>query len=292
MSDRRSDSALTAGVITGAGLLAYATFVEPFAIHHERVTVRCERLPPAFDGYTVLLLSDFHARGFDLRERRVLQIVEKLPAHDLIALGGDFIYGPKGMDGICDFVSRLRARDGIFAVYGNSEHKNGVVPHLFSRKLEAAGATMMLNRNTRIRRGESSFVLAGVDDPVSGHDDLSAAFAGVSEADFQLLLMHTPDSVALACARGVDLVLSGHTHGGQVKLPVVGAAFTHSYLGSAMSHGLYRGERLEDVLGFRPGRTQLYVTRGIGISGLAMRFLCRPEITTLTLKCSPWCGVR
>jgi predicted MPP superfamily phosphohydrolase len=271
--------------LVGAGMLGYAIGIEPFAIRVEHVTLRCERLPSEFDGYRVLLLSDFHMRALDLRERRVLKIVSSLPEHDLIALDGDFVYGPRGMDAMATLVSRLRSRDGIFGVFGNSEHKNGVAPHIFAQKLTDAGATMLLNRNTRICRGDQEIVVAGVDDPVTGYDDIGAALDGVDDSAFKLLLMHTPDSVALAVARGVDVVLSGHTHGGQVKLPLIGAVFTHSHLGSAMSHGIYRKKRLAGVLGFRPGRTQLYVTRGIGISGLALRFLCRPEITSITLRC-------
>lgn len=274
---------------TGAAALGYATLIEPFAIQLERVTIHCDRLPQEFDGYRILLLSDFHSRGFDWRERRILTMAGNLPEHDLIALGGDFIYGPRGMDDMARFVSRLHAKDGVVGVFGNSEHKNGVVPHVFAEKLSAAGATMLLNRHINLHRGGARMVLVGVDDPVTGYEDMRAAFSGVDEADFQLLLMHTPDSVALAIARGVDLVLSGHTHGGQVKLPLLGAVFTHSNLGAAMSHGLFNGRRLTKVLGFRPGRTQLYVTRGIGISGLAMRFLCRPEITSITLHCAPFC---
>ena len=277
-----------AGIAIGAGLLAYATLIEPYALHVERVTITCERLPEQFDGYRVLLLSDFHSRGIGRRERGVLKIAEDLGEHDLIALCGDLIYTPLGMAEMAQFVSKLKARDGVYATFGNSEHKNGVVPHVLAKRLSDSGAAMLLNRHARVRRERSAIVIAGVDDPVSFHDDIGAALRGVGEDEFTLLLMHTPDSVALAAARGVDLVLSGHTHGGQVKLPLVGAAFTHSFLGTAMSHGLYCGKRLSKVLGFRTGRTQLYVTRGIGISGLAMRFLCRPEITSITLRCSPF----
>lgn len=267
-----------------AALLAYATLIEPFAIHHVEITLLCERLPKAFDGYRVLLLSDFHSRRMAVRERKVLKMIEAIPEHDIIALDGDLIYTPRGMDSMYEFTSRLHAKDGVYGTFGNSEHKNGVVPHVFARGLEKSGVQMLLNKSVRINRGNKSIVIAGVNDPVSEHDDIGAALKGVDEDEFTLLLMHTPDSVGLACARGVDVVLSGHTHGGQVKLPLIGAPFTHSYLGPAMSHGLYSGARLQNILGYRPRRTQLYVTRGIGISGLAMRFLCRPEITTITLK--------
>jgi len=107
---------------------------------------------------------------------------------------------------------------------------------------------------------------------------------GLDDSLFKLLLMHTPDGISEAVVRGIDLTLSGHTHGGQVKLPIVGALFTHSLLGRRMSHGYYAGKRLYQIIGIRAGRSQLYVTRGLGISGLALRFLCRPEMTVITLR--------
>ena len=286
MSD--SNSSIRRGAaVAGAALLAYATMIEPYLLHVEHVTLWCGRLPSQFDGYKVLLLSDFHSRGIGLRERMMLKVVEGLPEHDIIGLCGDLIYTPRGMDEMADLVSRLRAKDGVYATFGNSEHKNGVVPHLFAEKLTEAGAVMLLNKQRRVERASQSIVIAGVDDPVSGHDNIAFALEGARDNEFVLLLMHTPDSIALACARGVDVVLSGHTHGGQVKLPIIGATYTHSFLGRAMSHGLYKGRKLRNAVGFRPGRTQLYVSRGIGISGLAMRFLCRPEITSITLRSVP-----
>ena len=99
-----------------------------------------------------------------------------------------------------------------------------------------------------------------------------------------LKLMHSPDGIAEAVVRGVDVVLSGHTHGGQVRLPFYGAPHTHTILGRRMSDGYYAAKRLRRAIGIRPGRTQLYVTRGLGVSGLALRFLAPPELTLLTLR--------
>lgn len=284
-SSKTVASALIGGASISGALLAYAALIEPYAIQHVEVTLWSERLPTSFDGYTVLLLSDFHSQGIERRERLVLDMIGALPTPDLIALDGDFIYTPRGMEAFAsEFGGALRARDGVFAVFGNSEHKNGVVPHQFAGHLEANGVTVLLNRNTRVQRGGETIAIAGVDDPASFHDDVASAVDGIPGTEFQIMLMHSPDSIGVACSLGVDLVLSGHTHGGQIKLPIVGAPYTHSRLGRGMSHGLYTGKKLGRVIGGDPGRTQLYVTRGIGISGLALRFLCRPEITTITLR--------
>ena len=96
--------------------------------------------------------------------------------------------------------------------------------------------------------------------------------------------MHSPDGIAEAVVYGVDVALSGHTHGGQIRLPLYGALYTHSIMGKRMSDGYYSRKRLRRAVGIRPGRTQLYVTRGLGVSGLALRFLTRPELTVITLR--------
>ncbi len=282
---KAASNTLIGGAALSGALLAYAALIEPYALHHVEATVWSERLPAEFDGYIVLLLSDFHSRGIERREHLVLDLIAALPTPDLIALDGDFIYTPRGMEAFAsEFGGALRARDGVFAVFGNSEHKNGVVSHRFASLLEANGVTMLLNRSTRVYRGGASIAVIGVDDPASFHDDITSAVNGIEQTEFQLMLMHSPDSIGAACSLGVDLVLSGHTHGGQIKLPLIGAPYTHSRLGRGMSHGLYSGKKLERVIGGDAGRTQLYVTRGIGISGLALRFLCRPEVTTITLR--------
>jgi hypothetical protein len=194
------------------------------------------------------------------------------------------VHTPEGMAGMVEFVSQLRANDRIVATFGNSEHKNGVVPHELARQLAEAGAQMLLNKSITLSRNGANICIAGVDDPVSRHDDIHAALDGVPMDRFKVLLMHSPDNIGQAATLRVDVVLSGHTHGGQVKLPFFGAAYTHSILGRRMSHGLYNMGRLQSILGYAPGHTQLYVTRGVGISGLALRFLCRPELTTIVLR--------
>ena len=183
-----------------------------------------------------------------------------------------------------ELAGSFAARDGLYAVFGNSEHKNGVRPHAFAEALAAHNITPLLNRHVTLTRGGAQIALVGVDDPVNDKDDLAAALRGVPDDQFTLLLMHSPDGIAEAVTRGVDVVLSGHTHGGQVRLPFFGAPHTHTHLGRRMSDGYYAGRRLRRAIGIRPGRTQLYVTRGLGVSGLALRFLAPPELTLITLR--------
>ena len=273
---------LTGGA--GAGLLVYAAGIEPYAIETVHLDLFAPRLPEAFDGYTIYQISDLHMRQMGRRERLLKALLEKLPAADLVAVTGDLVHTPAGIAPFLDLAQSFQAKDGVYAIFGNSEHKNGVRPYAFSRTLAASGITPLMNQHVLLSRGDAQIVLAGVDDPVNDKDDTAAALKDAPGDLFTLLLMHSPDSVADAVLRGVDVVLSGHTHGGQVRLPWYGPLYTHSMLGRRMSDGYYSRRRLRRVIGIRPGRTQLYVTRGIGISGLALRFLTRPELTIITLR--------
>jgi len=283
--NRQSFALASLGI--GAGALAYAVGVEPYAIETVRLEMRVPRLPRAFDGYTVYQISDLHIRQMGRRERLLRAMLESLPPADLVVVTGDLVHTPRGVEPFLQLADAFRASDGVYAVFGNSEHKNGVRPHALARTLDTHGITTLLNTHLRLSRDGAQIALAGVDDPVSNLDRMPAALHGVPENVCTLLLMHSPDGIAEAALRGVDVVLSGHTHGGQVSLPFIGAPYTHSLLGRRMCNGYYAGKKLRSIIGIRPGRTQLYVTRGLGVSGLAVRFLTRPELTILTLRPGP-----
>ena len=273
----------TAGLLAAAGLV-YSAGIEPYCIGTEKVEILCPRLPRAFDGYTIVQVSDLHMRQMGRRERSIVRAIQSIDEPDIVVLTGDLIHTTAGIEPFLEIARTLRARDGVFAVFGNSEHKNGVDPLAFGRRLSSAGVTCLPNLNVKIERGDAVFYVAGVDDPASGYDDLDRALEGIDVNAFVLLLMHSPDPIAFAASRGIDVVLSGHTHGGQIKLPLVGAPLTHSWHGTRMNSGYYSGESLQKVIGARPGRTRLYVTRGLGVSGLALRFLCPPELSIITLR--------
>jgi len=280
----RVTSVVTSIVAAGAVTLGYAVAVEPYNIEVVRVEVLCPRLPAQLDGYSILQVSDLHMRRMGRRERSIARLIESLETPDLVAVTGDMVHTQEGIEPFMELANSLRARDGVFAVFGNSEHKNGIDPRSFAAGLSSRGIVSLLNKAIRIDRGTAAYWLAGVDDPASGHDELDTALANVPADEFVLLLMHSPDPISLAVARGVDVVLSGHTHGGQVRFPLFGPALTHSWHGRRMNSGLYSGARMQKITGTRPGRTRLYVTRGLGVSGLALRFLCPPELTHITLR--------
>ncbi len=275
------------GAAVGVGALAalgYALGVEPYAVQIVRLTLRLPRLPAAFDGCTILQISDLHMSQMGRREKIVRSLIQEVGPVDMVAVTGDLVHTQRGIAPFLELAQSFQARDGAYAIFGNSEHKNGVRPYAFAQTLAGNSIRPLLNSHVLLTRGDAQIAVAGVDDPVNDLDRLRDALRGIPEGMCTLLLMHSPDGVAEAVVYGVDLVLSGHTHGGQVRFPLVGAPYTHSYFGRRMSSGLYAGRGLRRVVGIRPGRTQLYVSRGIGISGLALRFLTRPEVTVITLR--------
>lgn len=282
-----------AALAAGLGAVAvYALAVEPFLLELTRIEVSCPRLPAALDGLTILLLADTHIRRRGPRERMLARLVDSLPLPDIAVVAGDLIQGLRGIGPSHAFVrDHVRARHACYGIFGNAEHKlRWQRRAALADLLTDAGLTLLVNRNTPLTIGETTITVAGTDDPYYGHADLEKTLMGHCPDRFCLLLAHSPQIVAPAARAGVDLMLSGHTHGGQVRLPLIGALRAQNPLGRRMDAGLFDRARLTDVLGRDPGGDiRLYVSRGIGVANLSRypiypRFLCRPEVAWLTLR--------
>ena len=251
--------------------MARAAFAEPYMLAVERHTVRLRRLPRAMDGLRIVQLSDIHHSPFTGREQieHAVETANKLDA-DIIALTGDYISHEREYAAPCaEMLGRLRARCGVYAVLGNHDH--WVDATLVTDLFRAEGINVLINEGLHFEHKGASFWLAGVDDTMVGLEDLSLALAGSSEHEMKLLLAHNPIVLRRAARAGVDLVLSGHTHGGQVSLR------------SEKSASGRPRRRLLRGLG-RQGETQIYVSRGLGTVVLPVRYGCPPEISLLELR--------
>lgn len=229
-------------------------------------------LPEAFDGYRIAHLSDVHCGphvpawmflGWARRARSLKP--------DLIALTGDLITTGEGyLDDVTAFVKGLEAPDGVLACMGNHDYfqtTDGVV-----RALERGGATLLRNRSTDVRRGGDVLHVAGVDDRWTHKDDVDLALREIPEGATTVMLAHDPAGWPEIAERGVALTLSGHTHGGQFGLPV-GATLNLGRLASRFSAGLFR----------RRGAA-LFVSRGVGTTGVPTRVGMSPEIALIVLR--------
>ncbi len=276
---------LRACAVGAAGLAcsttAYAALVEPEETDVERVPINLARLPEAFGGLKIAQLSDLHYGPFT-GAREIGAAADQVNAlsPDLIVITGDFITSPtlERRDtkpimnaGLCaQVLSRLRAPLGVFACLGN--HDVTVDPDHISEVLQGVGVPVLRNRNVSLERGGARVWLAGVDDALEGNPRMDRSLAGIPEQDAVILIVHEPDFADEASRHAVDLQLSGHSHGGQVRIPLLGSPYLPP-LARKYPYGYYR-----------VGRTQLYTNRGIGTIGLPLRLDAPPEVTLFTLR--------
>jgi len=238
------------------------------------VEVRLAKLPRALDGFTIVQLSDLHV-GMTIDRAFVQRVVDRANrlSPDLIALTGDLVDG-KVEDLRNDIapLGQLRARHGVFAITGNHEYYAGADEWI--AEVTRLGARYLRNERVMIGDGDASFDLAGVDDYSAdnwpGHgEDLSAALAGRDPARALVLLAHQPRQVRRSAPHGVDLQLSGHTHGGQI--------WPWHYIVRLQQGGLLAGR-------YEHQGTQLCVSRGCGYWGPPVRLLAPLEITRVILR--------
>jgi predicted MPP superfamily phosphohydrolase len=230
-------------------------------------------LPVELDGYRIAQISDVHCGPYTppARVRRWVQRINAL-APDLVAATGDFITaGDEYVAAVASALGGLRARDGVFACMGNHEYFTD--GDAFARRLEGEGLTVLRNRGVEVQRAAARLWVAGVDDTWTGRADVERALVGRPHDAPAVLLAHDPALFPEAAARGADLVLSGHTHGGQVAVPMLARRLNLGRLMTRFSLGFYR-----------QGGSTLYVNAGCGTSGPAFRLGAASEIALLTLR--------
>jgi predicted MPP superfamily phosphohydrolase len=278
MNIDRVTKTVLAGAAAAGALGAYAFLVEPRWLQLTRTRIHVRGLHPALEGFTLALLTDLHAGDgtpLSLIRRACRLAMGEQP--DLIAVTGDLVADDApGFREVLDAVQGLAAPYGVYAVPGNHDHEVGI--GRFRRDLaEQEALRDLTNRAEVLDVDGARFCVAGVDDLSSGQPDLGV-LPPPEERDFTLLLAHDPDQaerVRRVCDR-VDLIVSGHTHGGQVRLPFVGALRNPAQHDDLYEEGLRR----------RPW-TQVYTSRGVGTVHIPVRFLCRPEVAMLTLTGAP-----
>lgn len=271
---RRAPKPQTRPLTTIKSALAQAArhaLTEPFMLSIERQEIYLRRLPARLDRLRIVHLSDFHYGPLvnpAHLERAVSAANELRP--DLIALTGDYISHDRVYAAPCaEVIGKLRARYGVYAVLGNHDHWTDA--SLIADLFRAEGVHVMINEGSRMDVRDETFWLAGVDDTMVGLEDISLALAGSREDEFKLLLAHNPIILRRAARANVDLVLSGHTHGGQV-----------TWRPEKNRSGRPRRRMLRGL--GRRSNTQIYVTRGLGTVVLPIRYGCPPEISVLELR--------
>jgi predicted MPP superfamily phosphohydrolase len=255
--------------------VVYAREVETRRVEVRHVTLTLPRLAPGFDGYRVVQIGDLHLDDWTKPER-LSGIVEKINGQrpDLVAITGDFAsYSAEQLDEqrLIGALRALRARDGCVAILGNHDYLTDV--KLVRRCIREGGGRELINSVLTLKRGDAALHVAGIDDVMEGRSRLDLVLRELPESGAAILLAHEPDFADVSAATGrFDLQLSGHSHGGQIGVPLlrrlVLPPFSQRY-----TSGLHQVR----------GMLQ-YTNRGLGFVHLHARFLCRPEITVFTLR--------
>jgi predicted MPP superfamily phosphohydrolase len=264
---------LSLGMFGMAGVLAADTaWYEPQALQVEN-----PYLPATLTGRPVRLVqvSDLHLSNFNSYFAKVARQVVSLQP-DLIVLTGDYLEEERNIRGVLNFLKELHAPHGIYAVQGNWEYWSRLEGENLRRHFAGVGVKLLINERVDLDINDCALSILGLDYP-SSTDHLQRLQEGIDPQRFNLLLSHVPAFAHEQLNEHVSLVMSGHTHGGQVRLPYLPPFYLPRYSGRFVA-GFYHVSQ---------HRIPLYVSRGIGTSVLPLRFLCRPEITVFNLGSQP-----
>ncbi|MCC6728684.1 MAG: metallophosphoesterase [Chthonomonadales bacterium] len=289
---------IAAWTVVGAVLLAaaiaaarwthhYMRVVEPTAVEVTRHEVVSVDLPPALDGMSICQVSDAHLSDPPRNADALAEAIRSVRA-DLYVLTGDMVYGQAGIAAFFRWLDALgdAVRPAV-AVLGNAEHKRHVHTSEVVAGLEARGVPLLVNACMDFAFGGDSLQIVGTDDPHTERADVELAYAKAAPDRWTLLLAHSPDVVVDLGGRRADLVLCGHTHGGQVRVPMLGTAFNNTRRVKGLVAGWYEGEELVRLARRRVATVRVYVSRGLGTTRLPYRLCSRPELPVFTLRGAP-----
>lgn len=264
-------------------VMIYAAFIEPKRITLNKKVIHISGLP----SLKIAVIADFHVGPYKKEKfiRKIVQYVNSVNA-DVILLPGDFLFDHYSDIEDLSPLKDLRSRYGTYAIMGN--HDTGHYSHFFSREhfrvqdnsdaitafLRERGITVLRDASITITVDGTTFAIAGVDGQWADGMDLPKTFADVPSTTPIILMAHTPDCVNVPGIERASLIVSGHTHGGQVRLPFIGALYIPAETGKTYDHGIFH-------IGTS---TILAVTHGIGETMMRMRFLCPPEVMEIEMN--------
>lgn len=258
-------------------LIIWAFFIEPYMLKVNHLTLESKEL----NDFKIVFVGDFHVKTY--QKKRLIQVVNKINElqPDLVLAAGDFVNGHDKKNSlpiecIASELSKLNAKYGFYTVLGNHDHRYGI--YEIKKVFEKNGIIILNNDSKLIKIGKTNLYIAGIDDITEGNPDIVKALKNAHSPC--ILLTHSPDIFPfitkeenLPYTSRAKITLAGHTHGGQVCLPFVGAIIIPSDYGNKYAKGL-----------IEENGQKLFVTKGIGTSILPIRFNCAPEIVLVTLK--------
>lgn len=250
--------------------LIYSVFVEPNMLVVKRYEIEDE----ALSGIKIVFVSDFHVKKYQKgRLKRTVELINKQNA-DIVLSAGDYVSGHKikstlNIEELFKELSKIKSKYGYYTVLGN--HDGWIGENIISKELEKYSVKVLKNENTALNIEGRTIYIAGIEDLITGNPSVVKALNGVKAP--VILLTHHPDMFTLV-PYGVNLTLAGHTHGGQIRLPFIGALIVPSQFGNKYAMGLIE-EKSDNKT------KKMIVTKGIGTSIIPVRFNCIPEIVVI-----------
>jgi len=265
------------GGILGAGLAVDAFEIEPRRVQVTRHDVPVRGLPPALEGLRIVQVSDVHLYdGIHAPGRVALDLIAG-EHPDVVLLTGDICEAPENMPELMEFTSAAKGRLGTFAIYGNWERWAGIDDATLAAAYQRAGATLLVNQAATLDVGGTRLSIIGLDDVLHGGANLARARAMTQPEDVSIWMVHEPgwvDRVPWEASIPPAMILSGHSHGGQIRLPLLPPWLPPGC--GRFVEGWYRDT-------YAP----LYVSRGIGTADIRARFRCPPELPVFVLRTAP-----
>jgi len=256
----------------GALLSVWSIWIERRFVRVRRIDVPIRGLPAEFDGYRIAQLSDLHVGSFDPKSRALEWVaLSNALDPDLVAVTGDLVTSGRGFyRDVAEALGELRAKDGVFVSMGNHDLWNN---DELTRLVAEHGPTVLRNSTRIIHRGDAILNVAGVDARIAAPAEVAHSLEKCEPGAPVVLLAHYPWIFQAAVASGADLILTGHTHGGQLGVPFLGERLNLARLTGQRSRGLVFS-----------GKTAMYVNAGLGTTGPPMRLAVPPEIALITLR--------
>ncbi len=252
-------------------ILIDALLIEPNVIVTKELEIESDKISNAFEGIKIIHISDLHIKRSGLRENWLISTIRSREP-DILIISGDFFERNEDIEDVKLFIENLKreVNVSIIATLGNWDYWSGN-PEGLTKILEENGIQLLKNQNIEYGRGGDFINIIGADDPYTGQDDIEKATLWLNREKFTILIAHAPDIINHLENEKFDLILTGHTHGGQVYLPFIGAPWTPTE--TQYIRGMYETKN-----------GKLYVNRGIGTSTFPVRFMSLPEVTIITLK--------
>ena len=269
--------------VVALSIFIYAVFIEPYKLDIRKIDIHIPELPELFDGLTICHLTDLHIAYYGKMEAGLHEALMNIDA-DLCVITGDIVRKSAGVQALPSIFEGFNPSLGIYAVLGNGERKLRISKSEMQADLAQWGIQLLCNNHNTIFREGKNLHIIGVDDPYSEVDDLDAAMSGVSRDEFKILLAHSPDILMKIVDHPVNLILAGHTHGGQIRLPFIGPLWLHCRYPLGFSDGYFGPDALISMSGPANPGLHMYISRGLGGSGIRARLLCPPEIALITLR--------